>query len=136
MIKGVLQKPDVLGAAVSVLCVVHCLATPLIFIAHTCAIGSCKSTPGWWGSLDYVFITMSFFAIKRSVKNSSNKNIKIALWFSWCVLFLLIVNETVVLFFLPEILTYINALFLAVLHVYNMKYCQCKNDACCNNYHG
>ena len=133
MIKSILQKPDVLGATASVLCIIHCLATPLIFIAHTCAVGGCKSVPNWWGSLDYVFLVVSFFAIKQSIKNSSKSNIKFALGLNWVVLFLLILNETFSWFYLPETVTHVVALLLALLHLYNLRYCQCKNEACCSN---
>ncbi len=133
MIKSILQKPDVLGATASVLCIIHCLATPLIFIAHTCAVGGGKSAPSWWGGLDYVFLVISFFAIKQSIKNSSKSIIKFALGFNWVVLFLLILNETFSWFYLPETVTHVVALLLALLHLYNVRYCQCKNEACCSN---
>lgn len=133
MIKLILQKPDTLGALASVLCIIHCLATPLIFVAHTCAIGGCETSPNWWRNLDYIFLIISFFAVMHSVKNTSKSFMKPALWLSWVTLFLLIINENIQLVSLPEFITYISALSLAVLHIYNLKYCQCKNDKCCTH---
>ncbi len=133
MIKLTLQKPDTLGALASMLCVIHCLATPLIFIAHTCSIGGYETSPSWWRNLDYIFLIISFLAVTRSVKNTSKNFMKPALWLSWVTLFLLIINEKIQLVSLPEILTYVAALSLAVFHIYNMKYCQCKTNKCCTH---
>ena len=58
--KLIIKKPDTLGALASSLCIVHCLATPMIFIAHSCAIGGCEAAPSWWKNLDYLFLTISF----------------------------------------------------------------------------
>jgi len=30
-------------------------------------------------------------------------------------------------------LTYISAFSLSALHIYNLKYCQCKDENCCTN---
>lgn len=131
MIKLILQKSDTLGALASTLCVVHCLATPLIFIAHTCSIGGCEATPTWWRNLDYIFLFISFLAVKRSTKETSKKFMKPALWFSWAILFLLVVNEKILLVIVPETVTYVAALLLAILHLYNLKFCQCETHECC-----
>lgn len=130
MIKLILQKPDTLGALASTLCIIHCLATPLIFIAHS-SIDSCTASPSWWRNLDYVFLLISLLAVIRSVKNTSKNFMKTALSLSWLILFLLIINERIHLVSLSGIITYVAAILLAVLHVYNMLYCQCKTDKCC-----
>lgn len=133
MIKLILQKPDTLGAVASTLCVIHCLATPLIFIAHTSSINGYETSPSWWHNLDCIFLIISFLAVMRSVKNTSISFMKLLLWLSWGALFLLIINEKIQLVSLPEIMTYITALSLAVLHIYNMKYCKCKTNKCCTH---
>ena len=48
-------------------------------------------------------------------------------------LFILILNEKTEWFSLAEIITYIVAFSLASLHIYNLNYCQCKSEDCCNN---
>ncbi|MGY5351303.1 MerC domain-containing protein [Wenyingzhuangia sp. IMCC45533] len=131
MIKLILQKPDTLGAIASSLCVIHCLATPLLFIAHTCGVHQCESSPLWWKNLDYLFLMISFVAIIHSVKNTSKKIMKITLWMNWIVLTLLIVSEQFQLLTLPEIATYVAAISLSLFHLINIKYCQCKADKCC-----
>ncbi len=135
MHKLIIQKPDTLGALASTLCVIHCLATPLIFITHTCSIGGYETSPSWWRNLDYIFLIISFLAVMRSVKNTSKSFMKSALWLSWGALFILLINEKILFVSLPEIMTYIAAFSLAALHIYNMKYCQCKTNKCCT-YHG
>lgn len=129
--KLILEKSDVFGAVASTLCVVHCLATPLIFIAHTCSINGCEATPFWWKSLDYIFLTISFFAVNRSAKNSTKSFMKPLLWGCWTTLFLLILNEKIKLVLIPETIIHITAITLAVFHIYNLKFCQCKSNTCC-----
>ena len=132
--KYILPKPDTLGAFASSLCMVHCLATPLLFIAHTCSAGGCASTPIWWKGIDYLFLAISFFAIYRSTRTTSNNFIKPALWISWALLFISILNEQLNWLPLPEAMIYIVAFTLVGLHLYNLKYCQCKTDNCCINH--
>ncbi|QMU64059.1 MAG: MerC family mercury resistance protein [Flavobacteriaceae bacterium] len=129
--KLTLNSPDTFGTLASVLCVVHCLATPLLFLVHSCSISHCKTTPVWWKSLDYFFLTISFFAIYRSAQTTSKNFMKYALWTSWAILFILIINEKMQWASITEIATYCTAFTLAGLHIYNLNYCQCKTDNCC-----
>ncbi len=130
--KSIIYKPDSIGSVASLLCLIHCVATPFIFITQACIMSCCVGTPTWWQSLDYVFIIISFFAIFRSTQTSSNKSIKIALWITWFLLFLSIVNKAFQLFYINQNLTYTTGITLALLHLYNLKYCQCVNDKCCS----
>lgn len=50
------------------------------------------------------------------------------LWILWLLLSLLILNEKIELFKLPEIMTYVTAISLALVHGYNLKYCQCNSE--------
>ena len=127
-----LNRPDTLGALASMLCVVHCLITPVVFFASTCSIyHEYSSIPKWWTYLDFLFLLVSFVAIYRSTQTTSKKIMKPALWVSWYLLSFMIGNEKITLLNLPEYFTYIIATSLAALHLYNLKYCQCKNDNCC-----
>lgn len=130
--KLTLNRPDTFGALASTLCVVHCLITPLVFFASTCSINHEYSIiPKWWINLDFLFLLVSFVAIYCSTKTTSKKIMKPALWVSWFLLSFLIVNEKMTLLNLPEHFTYIIATGLSALHLYNLKYCQCKDDNCC-----
>jgi hypothetical protein len=128
-----LRKPETIGAIVSTLCVVHCLLTPLLFVAQSYTATHSHEAPFWWKNLDYLFILISIIAVYESTKKSTNKLIKAGLWMSWIMLFLLILNEKLVWIELDEIITYSVALTLSMLHIYNLNYCQCETENCCNN---
>lgn len=131
--KLTLQKSDNIGALASTLCMIHCFATPFIFIAQTCSASCCATAPAWWQWIDYFFLVISFFAVYNSTQTSSKKWVKIALWISWTGLFIAILNERTSLIHLPHLFKYIMASSLVILHLYNRKYCQCKEDNCCAN---
>ena len=78
--KLILQKPDTFGAIASTLCIIHCVATPFLFVVHSCTLSGCESTPSWWKNLDYFFLTISFMAIYHSTKTTSKNFMKIALF--------------------------------------------------------
>jgi len=54
------------------------------------------------------------------------------LWISWTIFFMSIINERLSLFFAPETFMNFAAINLVILHLYNLNYCQCKNDKCCS----
>ncbi len=125
------QKSDILGSFVSSLCLMHCIATPFIFVAQTGMSACCTTTPIWWSIIDISFLVISFFAIYWSIKLTTAKWMKFALWINWFLLFVVIINEKLTLFYLPEVTIYIPALALVILHIYNRKYCKCNVDTCC-----
>ena len=45
----------------------------------------------------------------------------------------ILLNEEIHLFHLPELVTYFAAVNISFLHVYNLKYCKCKDDECCTH---
>lgn len=125
---------NTLGALASSLCMIHCICTPLLFIAqagHLDGNHHHAAAPVWWKSLDYIFLVISFFAVYQSTRQTSNKKLGVALWISWAALFLVIINEKLELLHLPEYVTYIAALSLVGLHLYNLKFCQCQDETCC-----
>jgi hypothetical protein len=127
------NNSDFIGAFASGLCLIHCIATPFIFIAQTCSATCCETAPFWWTAIDFLFIGISFFAVYWSVKNSSISWMKYSLWTSWALLCLVIINERIELLPLPEITIYFPALALVILHIYNRKYCECKDTTCCTS---
>ena len=127
------QKPDNIGAIASTLCLIHCIATPFIFIAQSCSMVCCDKAPVWWTFIDYFFLVISFYSVYRSTQTTSSTWIKPLLWFSWSLLFLTIMNEKLAWFPLSEQAIYFPAILLIILHLYNQKYCQCHNTKCCNN---
>jgi len=132
--KSIIYKPDSIGSIASILCLIHCIATPFIFITQACTMSCCAGAPTWWQSIDYIFVVISFFAILRSTQTSSNKIIKIALWITWFLFFISIMNKAIQLFYINQNITYSAGITLALLHLYNLKYCQCDNEKCCLNH--
>lgn len=130
-----IKKPDTLGALASSICLIHCIATPFVFMAQSTVAVCCahEAVPTWWHAIDFIFIIISFVAVYRSNKTSTNLILKKALWLSWAILFTLILNEKLEWFAIPETIMYIAALTLVSLHIYNLNYCQCKNNTCCTN---
>ncbi len=55
------------------------------------------------------------------------------LWGTWLLLLFMILNERYQVFLIPEIFPNTVAVLLAGLHIYNLKYCQCKADTCCSS---
>ena len=125
------QKSDTLGTLASSLCLIHCIATPFIFLVQASSATCCNTLPFWWKLIDFIFLTISFFAIYWSTKTTSIQWIKPLLWLSWFALLLIILNEKLEIFHLEESVIYVPALALMVLHLYNKKYCQCNSESCC-----
>jgi hypothetical protein len=90
-----------------------------------------STAPGWWQPLNFVFLLLSFLAINRSIKNSSNQLIKVLFFIFWSILAFLLISEEFEILHLPEVITYATGFSLAFLHIYNKKYCQCEDEECC-----
>ena len=131
--KLAINNSDSIGALASTLCLIHCLATPFIFVVQSCAASCCASAPAWWVFFDYLFLTISFFAILKSTKTTQSNFIKYALWSFWLLLFCLIVNESIEVLLINKNVLYFIAITLSSLHIYNLKYCQCNDNKCCTN---
>ena len=77
MIFKINYRADLIGALASSLCVIHCMATPFIFFIKSSADLCCSETPTWWQSIDYIFLTVAFFAVLHIANNKrSSKLIK------------------------------------------------------------
>ena len=126
-------KPDSIGALASSLCLIHCLATPFLFVAKTCTDTCCDSSPAWWFFVDYMFLIISCWAVYQSTQNTSKKFMKPLLWGLWSLLFFAIVNEKLLWVVMSKNVTYTIAISLALVHLYSLRYCQCKTNKCCTN---
>jgi len=126
------DKANMFGVLASGLCLIHCLATPFLFVTKMCSDTCCSEAPAYWQWIDYTFLIVSLIAVYYSVINSSKNIIKIALWISWVCLFLVLLNEKILIVQLPNYTIYIPALALIVFHLYNRRYCQCSEKECCS----
>lgn len=127
----ILYKSDTFGAVAGTLCMVHCIATPFLFIAQTCTVSSIEAIPVWWQWIDYFFLFISCIAVYQSSRTTSRNWMKRVLWLCWLMLSVVILNEKMEWFFLPEGVIYVPALALIVCHLYNRKFCQCRENHCC-----
>ena len=118
------QKSDTLGAITGGLCLAHCLITPALFAIQPYFF-SIAEQPSWWKYLDYIFLVVSFFAVYSSTRNTTKKWVGYALWSSWILLTVVILNEKLEILPLPETIIYLPTLALIGFHLYNKKYCSC-----------
>jgi len=128
------NKSDVLGSVASGICLVHCVATPFLFVAHLGEVGHHHhhhgTSPFWWQLIDIAFLVIAFVAVYWSAKNSSKQWMKFALFISWAALTLVLVNEKLAFFHLAEEIIYLPTIALIGFHLYNRRYCQCGCEAC------
>ena len=129
--KLIIKNSDRIGALSSGLCMLHCFATPFLFLSQSSLILISVDFTLAWFTLNYIFLFVSFIAIYHSVKNSSNKFIRFFLYLFWAVLSGLIINESLGIISIPETATYLSASSLICLHIYNLRYCRCDDEDCC-----
>lgn len=125
---------DAIGVFAGGLCLIHCVATPFIFLAKACTTAACcADTPVWWQAIDYLFIVISFAAIYYATKHTYRRWVRVALWSSWTILVFTILTETLETGWLPESFIYFPALAIIGLHFYNLRFCRCADDDCIVN---
>jgi len=125
------SESDLYGALSSTLCMIHCLATPFLFFTQTKYVSCAELGPWWWHAIDYIFLVAAFIAIRHSHKNTSSKWMPKAMYISWSLLALFMINDKFSYLQLPAFMLYLPACSLILLHIYNRKYCQCYNGHCC-----
>ena len=125
------KNSDYLGAISGVLCIIHCIITPLLFLIN--AELATKQTLLALQLTGYIFLIISFFAVYKSALNTTNNIVKVLFFVFWSFLLFLILNESFGVFKIAETFTFISAFSLSALHIYNLKYCQCKDENCCVN---
>jgi len=125
------NNSDTIGVFTSLVCSIHCFATPILFVAQSGLLSS-NIQPVWWESINYIFIALSFIAVYYSAKNTSENIMKPILWLCWLFFVSVILNEMIELTKIPELFSYVSAFSLAFVHVCNLKYCQCQEE-CCND---
>ena len=129
--KLIVNNSDYIGVTSSAFCMLHCFATPFLFLSSPLSLSISQEFTLLWYLLNYIFLFLSFIAIYHSVKNSTNIFVKVFLYLGWVSLASLIIIETFEIISIPEIYTYFSGFSLAILHVYNLKYCRCEDDECC-----
>lgn len=128
-----LNRSDLLGAAASGLCAIHCTLTPLLFAAKPILEGTMGEQAhgvGFWAVFDYVFLVLSLAAVWYSARHTSHSTIKWVLWIAWIVFAIGILSEPLELAY-GKWLMYIGSITLVVAHLQNYRYCRSREDAVC-----
>ena len=98
---------DHIGALASTLCLIHCMLTPVFFLSQVDIWFLNSQYDFSWDLLNYLFLMISILAVRRSIRNTSNDNIKRIMFILCTSLSLLILNEIFVIFLIPEFFIYI-----------------------------
>ena len=120
-IKYFIKNSDIFGVISCFLCLIHCISAPLILISSSFIISEYSILYSWWKNLDYLFISISFFMVYFSAQLTKLKIMKYLFWFSWVILFVLIINEKTESIEFSEYITYLAAILLSSLHFYNLR---------------
>jgi hypothetical protein len=115
---------DVLGACASGLCLIHCIATPFLFVAQTGLhqyLSDHKAAPVWWVYIDILALVISLIAIYFSAKSATDTWFKVILYASWLLLAFIILNEKLELLKIAEFMIYFPSIALVTLHLLNLK---------------
>lgn len=111
------KKADYLGIIGSVLCVVHCLLTPVLIMTSTLLKDDLvrRSILG----LDYIFIGVNVLAVYFATRHAPSPAIKTALW-SFLILFAgaLLLESTNPVF---EYVAYVASAGLVLTHLINLR---------------
>ena len=127
------KKSDEVGMLSSTLCIIHCLATPFLFMAVPASSAHHHGSPEWWGLIDILFLGISFIAVYMSVKQSTVRWMKISLIACWLLLSCFIFNERLEGIEFPFDMVYFPAFGLVVLHLVNRRQCRCHTESCEND---
>ena len=113
------QKADYVGITGSILCIVHCLATPIVVMSST-LINHNAIRVGFL-SLDYLFIGVNIVAVWSATRHTS-RTLGIALWTFLALFAAGLLLEDIHAWF--EYLAYAASLGLVITHVANISYCR------------
>ena len=127
-----LKNSDHLGILSSILCLIHCFITPFIYVSFAALFTQNEFLSFSLKGTNLIFIIISLVAVNRSTKITTSKIIKPIFWLSWIFLFFVLFNEVAMIIELPEIISYTSGLILAGVHIYNLNFCGCKDENCCN----
>lgn len=120
------KKPDELGMLSSALCIVHCLATPVLLTILPISAATQGGSQSWWGWLDIFFLLISSFAVFFAVQRSSKTWLRVSMVVSWLMLCFFILNERFGSIEFPFDIVYFPASALIFLHLVNRRQCRHK----------
>lgn len=105
---------DIIGILSSSICLIHCVATPLLI-----AFGAGFITNPFF---KYLFLIISFVSIFKATENITSKKISLLLWISfWGFLFSTLFQEE---YEWLHYSGYFFAILIIVGHILNIKHCK------------
>jgi len=107
---------DKLGIASAILCIIHCLAAPLLL---TMGISFLHNPV-----IALLFIIIAFISIYKTTKGSLFNKLSIILWIAFCGFVLSIILEERSKIF--KYTMYLSSIILIIGHSYKMHYCSKK----------
>jgi hypothetical protein len=116
------HKADYVGITGSVLCLIHCLITPVLLVTSTLLNDELVRTS--YLSLDYVFIAVNIVAVYTATRHAP-ANIRTSLWGFLTLFAVCIVLEDVSPVF--EYAAYVASLGLVGSHLHNIWYCRMRH---------
>jgi hypothetical protein len=109
-----INKADLIGILSSSICLVHCVATPLLI-----AFGAGFITNPFF---KYLFLIISFVSIFKATENITSKKISLLLWISfWGFLFSTLFQEE---YEWLHYSGYLFAILIIIGHILNIKHCR------------
>lgn len=117
------HKADYIGITGSVLCLIHCLITPVLLVTSTLMKDDLLRTS--YLSLDYVFIAVNIVAVYSATRHAPTQ-VRTSLWGFLALFALCIVLEDVSEVF--EYAAYVASLGLVGSHLYNIWYCRMRHS--------
>ncbi|MGA0557606.1 MerC domain-containing protein [Larkinella sp. VNQ87] len=111
------KRADYIGISGSVLCIIHCLITPVLLVSSS-FLANDTVRVGFL-SLDYLFIGVNILAVYFATRHFTTPAIKIGLWFFLSVFAVAILLEDVNESF--EYLGYAASLGLVTTHLVNIR---------------
>ncbi|WP_375448266.1 MerC domain-containing protein [uncultured Fibrella sp.] len=111
------KKADYIGITGSVLCLIHCLAAPVLVM--TSSLLRDDTLRAGFLSLDYIFIAVNIVAVYFATRNHTSSAIRTALW-SFLFVFAvgLLLEEVSPVF---EYLAYAASTGLVISHLFNLR---------------
>ncbi len=105
---------DFIGVGASSICLVHCLATPLLISLGATFIAG--------PAITYLFIIVSFFAIFKATEDTRSIRIALFLWVSfWGFLFSALFHDE---YHWLRYAMYLFSVLIIVGHILNMRHCR------------
>jgi hypothetical protein len=120
------QSADIMGISASILCMIHCLAFPVlisagfIFSPVDHHIHEYDHLHFDWHWIDFLFVAFAIWAVYNAAKSTQSKSIKIALWVAVSIFSMGVMFHDV--FHWMLYLSLMGSISLVVIHIINWKF--------------